>query len=93
LTCIERTPAFVPLSPNHGVSAIYLYVFDAVDGDTGHTNIAHHTLIVRVIAAVRRQIERYRQPLLASSNVAPVKRIALFNSAETCDTEYVYSQT
>ena len=34
-----------------------LHVEDAVDGHTGLTDVTHHTLVVRVVAAVRGQVE------------------------------------
>src|SRR5665811_370166 len=57
-------------------------IVDRVDRHTGHADVADDARIVRVIAAVRGQVERDRQSLLACRQVAAVERIGLLGGGE-----------
>ena len=50
----------------------------AVDGHTRHAHITRHTLMITVIAAVGGKIKGDRQALLARSQIATVKGVAVF---------------
>ncbi len=52
-----------------------LHVFDGVDGHARLAHVAHHALVVGIVAAVRGQVEGYRKPLLPRRQVAPVERV------------------
>ncbi len=51
------------------------HVVDAVDGHTGHADVAFHPRMVAVVAAVGGQIEGDRQPLLPGGEVAAIKGV------------------
>jgi len=59
-----------------------LHVFDRVDGDAAHADVAEDARIVRVVAAVRRQVERHAETLLARFDVVTVEFVAFFDRAE-----------
>ena len=59
-----------------------LHVLDRVDGHAGLADVAHHALVVGVVAAMRRQVEGDRQPLLARGEVAPVEGVGLLGGGE-----------
>ena len=50
-----------------------LHILDRVDRNTRLADIANHTRVIAVIAAMRRQIEGDRDPLLTCGQVAAVK--------------------
>lgn len=60
------------------VARRYLHIFHRINGHTGHADIATHTRMVRVVAAMRGQIKSHTQTLLASGKVLAVERIGLF---------------
>ena len=57
-------------------------VVDRVDRDPGHADVALHPRVVGVVAAVRGQVERDAQALLAGGEVAPVERVGLLGGGE-----------
>ncbi|MPN08879.1 hypothetical protein SDC9_156165 [bioreactor metagenome] len=59
------------------------HVEDRVDGHAGHTDVTGDPRVIRVVAAVGRQIECDRQALLACGQVAAVEGIGLGGSGET----------
>ena len=48
------------------------HVFDGVDGHARHAHVPLHPRVVRVVAAVRGEVERHAQSLLARRYVVPV---------------------
>ena len=58
------------------------HVEDRVDGHAGHADVARHTRVVAVVAAVGRQVERHRQALLAGGEVAAVEGVGLLGRGE-----------
>ena len=60
-----------------------LHVLHAVDGDAGLTNIARHARVIRIIAAMRRQIEGDRKPLLSGRQVAAIEGAGFLGRRET----------
>ena len=54
-----------------------LHILHGIDRDAGLADIAHHPGMVRVIPAVRRQVEGHREPLLPRGQVGAVERIGL----------------
>ena len=52
-----------------------LHILDRVNGHTGFSHIPHHTRMIRIIAAMRSQIEGDRQSHLARSEVLPIKGV------------------
>ncbi|CAB4936676.1 unannotated protein [freshwater metagenome] len=56
-----------------------LHVFDRIDRYAGLTDIANHIRVIRVVAAVCREIECHRQAHLTGSEVASVERVRLFS--------------
>ena len=61
-----------------------LHVEDAVHSHTGFSHVAHHTLVVAVVAAVRGEVESTAQTLLSSCDIAAVKGVRLLGSGEAC---------
>ncbi len=59
-----------------------LHVLDRVDRHAGLADIAAHTLVVGVVAAMRREIERHRQALLPGGEIAPVEGVRLLRRRE-----------
>ena len=59
-----------------------LHVLDGVDGDAAHADVAVDARIVRVVAAMRGQIERHTQALLTGAYIVLVELVALLDSAE-----------
>ena len=55
---------------------------DAVDGHAGHADVALHPRMVGIVAAVGRQIEGDRQPLLTGGEVAAVEGIGCLGGRE-----------
>ncbi len=53
------------------------HVEDRIDRHARHTHISDHARVIRVVAAVRRQIEGDGQALLAGGEVAAVEGVAL----------------
>jgi len=60
-----------------------LHVLHRIDGHSGHPDVATNSRIIRVIAAMRRQVKGNAQALLARLDVRPIKLVALFNRAES----------
>ncbi|MNT09763.1 hypothetical protein D3C72_1445640 [compost metagenome] len=60
-----------------------LHIQDRIDGHTGFTHIAYHTVVITVVAAVRSQVEGYRKSFLTGSKVPAVEGITLFCGTET----------
>ena len=60
-----------------------LHVEDAVDGHTGLAHVAHHALMVRVVATVGSQVESATQALLTGGYVATVEGVTLLGGRET----------
>ena len=58
------------------------HVVDRVDRHAGHADVAGHPRVVAVVAAVRRQVERDRQALLAHREVAAVEGVGLGRGGE-----------
>ena len=54
------------------------HVFDAVDGDSGFSDVAGDTRVVGIVATVRGQVERDAESLLAGGEIAAVKRVRIF---------------
>ena len=61
----------------------HLHVLDRADRHAGLAHVAHHARVVGVVAAVRRQVERHRQTLLACGEVAAVECVGLLGGRET----------
>mmetsp|Transcript_26611 Transcript_26611/g.94952 ORF Transcript_26611/g.94952 Transcript_26611/m.94952 type:complete len:774 (+) Transcript_26611:108-2429(+) len=59
-----------------------LNVLDAVDGHAGEADVALSACVVRVVPAVRREIEGDGEALLARGDVCAVKRVALLGRRE-----------
>ena len=59
-----------------------LHVFDGVDGNAGFTDIAHHSRMVGVVAAVSSQVESDRQALLTGGQILAIERVGFFGSGE-----------
>ena len=52
-----------------------LHVLDGIDRDAGLADVADHARMVRVVAAVRGEVERDRHALPAAGERAPVERV------------------
>ncbi len=52
-----------------------LHIEDAVDSHTCLADVAHNALVVRVVAAVRGQVEGHRKALLAGGDVAAIEGV------------------
>jgi hypothetical protein len=61
------------ICPERNLVEENLHVFDRIDGHAGLADVAHHALIVGIVAAMGGQIERHRKALLAGRQIAPVK--------------------
>ena len=59
-----------------------LHVLDGIDGHPGLADIAQRSRVVRVVAAVRRQVEGDAQTRLAGGDVAPVERVRLLGGGK-----------
>src|SRR3546814_4692082 len=59
-----------------------LHVVDRVDRDARLADIAGNARVIAVIAAMRRQIERDRQPLLPGGEVAAVESVRFLGGGE-----------
>ena len=59
-----------------------LHVLDRIDGHAGLAHVAHHALVVGIVAAMRRQIEGDRQPFLSRGQVAPVEGVRFLGGRE-----------
>ena len=59
-----------------------LHVLDGVDRDAGLADVARHARMVRVVAAMGREIEGHREALLARGEVRPVEGVRLFGGRE-----------
>ena len=59
------------------------HVQDGVHGHACHTDIAGNTRVVRVVAAMGRQVEGDRQALLTGGQVTTVERVGLFSGGES----------
>ena len=53
-----------------------------VDGHARLADVADHALVIGVVAAMGRQVEGHRKPLLSGRQIAPVKRIRLLGRRE-----------
>ncbi len=51
------------------------HVEDRVDGDTGHSDVTLDARVIGVVAAVCREVEGHRQPLLTGREVAAVEGV------------------
>ena len=58
------------------------HVEDRVDRHAGHPDVAGHPWVVAVVAAVRGEVERDRQALLAGGQVAAVERVGVLGGGE-----------
>ncbi|GJE83164.1 hypothetical protein CJNNKLLH_4533 [Methylorubrum thiocyanatum] len=58
------------------------HVVDRVDRDTRHADIARDARMVRIVAAVGREVEGDREALLARREVAPVEGVRIFRRGE-----------
>ena len=58
------------------------HVFDAVNGHAGLAHVSFHAFMVAVVPPVRRKVKCHAQALLASREVAAVKRVALLGRRE-----------
>ncbi len=61
-----------------------LHVEDAVDGHTGFTHIAHHTLVVGVVTAVGCEVEGAAKTFLTSGDITAIEGVGLFSGREAC---------
>ena len=61
-----------------------LHVLDRIDRDTRLADVADDALVVRVVAAMRGEVERDRQALLPGGEVTPVEGVGLLRGRETC---------
>ena len=59
-----------------------LHVFDRIDGHAGLADIARDALVVRIVAAMRRQVEGHRETLLARREIAAIEGVGLFGGGE-----------
>ena len=59
-----------------------LHVLDGIDRHAGHADVALDARVVRVVAAMRREIERDREAHLAGGEVGAVEAIAVLGRAE-----------
>ncbi len=60
-----------------------LHVQHGIDGHAGLADVADHALMIRIVAAMRRQVECDRQALLSRGQIAPIERVGLFRRGET----------
>ncbi len=58
------------------------HVVDAVDRHARHADVAAHARMIAVVAAVRGEIERHRQPLLPGRDVAPIEGVGILRRRE-----------
>jgi hypothetical protein len=58
------------------------HVVDAVDRDACHADVAAHARVIRVVAAVRREVEGDRKALLSCGDVATVEGVAVLGRRE-----------
>ncbi len=61
----------------------HLHVLHRADRHAGLAHVAHHARVVGVVAAVRGEVERHRQTLLAGGQVAAVEGVGLLGRRET----------
>src|SRR4029453_6223466 len=59
-----------------------LHVRDRVDRDAGPPHLPYGTLVVRVVAELRREVERHREPGLASLEQVAEARVRLLGRGE-----------
>ena len=59
-----------------------LHVLDRIDRHARLADVARHALVIRVVAAMRRQIEGDRESLLSRRQIAPVEGIRLLRGRE-----------
>ena len=59
-----------------------LHVLDRIDGHAGLADVARHALVVRIVAAMRGQVEGHREALLPRRQIAAVERVRLFRGGE-----------
>lgn len=64
-------------------SATYLHVFNRIDRDTSHPDIAFHSLMVGIVSAMRGQIKRDTQALLSSCKILAIKRVGFFSCTKS----------
>ena len=62
----------------------YLHILNRADRNTCLTYVTDYTRVVGIVATVCCQVERYRQTLLACSEVTTVECVRLLGSRETC---------
>ena len=60
-----------------------LHVLDRVDRDPGLPDVADHAGVVAVVAPMRGEVERDREPLLAGRQVGAVERVRFLGGGET----------
>ena len=60
-----------------------LHVFDGIDRNTGLTDIAYHSRVIRVVAAMGGEIESDRQADLTGGQVLAIEGVGLFGGRET----------
>ena len=58
------------------------HVVDAVDGHARHANVARHSLVIRVVAAMRGQIKGNAQALLPRRKIAAVESVGVLGRGE-----------
>ena len=61
----------------------HLHVLHRADRHAGLAHVAHYARMVGVVAAVRGEVERHRQTLLACGEVAAVEGVGLFGGRES----------
>ena len=59
------------------------HIFQRANGNTGLADIAHHARMIRVITAVRGQIECHGQTLLTGGQIATIESVRLFRRRES----------
>ena len=60
-----------------------VHIRNRINRHPGHANIISDQIIIRIIPAVRWQIEGHRQPHLPSGKIAPVESVGLLSRRET----------
>ena len=58
------------------------HVVDRVDGDSGHADVAGNARMIRIVAAMRREIESDRETFLARREIAAIEGVGVFGGGK-----------